>query len=249
MQNRIIEKINIYNLKDKWQKVEIKIELKKVFRRKTGSAWRVCAVRTRPSKSDFRRCAWRCQDAGRFRRWRCPPHGSCGRCAAAARASSPPPAESAAADRGCPRPEVRIRAADWSASSWWPQSPGSAPSPQPPAPWMAFWHWIFPFFLPFPCHAPQHRSPYLRKRLVHTLTFLLYTEDVGLQQSPSLSFTKLFSLPSVRDQIPSHSAWNTVRRAGSLHRAHFVFCVEMCIWICYTRVQNGSAGSFSGLIL
>ena len=38
MQNRIIEKINIYNLKDKWQKVEIKIELKKVFRRKTGSA-------------------------------------------------------------------------------------------------------------------------------------------------------------------------------------------------------------------
>ena len=34
MQNRIIEKINIYNLKDKWQKVEIKIELKKVFRRK-----------------------------------------------------------------------------------------------------------------------------------------------------------------------------------------------------------------------
>ena len=26
MQNRIIEKINIYNLKDKWQKMEIKIK-------------------------------------------------------------------------------------------------------------------------------------------------------------------------------------------------------------------------------
>ena len=34
MQNRIIEKINIYNLKDEWQKMEIEIELKKVFRRK-----------------------------------------------------------------------------------------------------------------------------------------------------------------------------------------------------------------------
>ena len=31
MQNRIIEKINIYNLKDKWQKMEIKIKLKKSF--------------------------------------------------------------------------------------------------------------------------------------------------------------------------------------------------------------------------
>ena len=31
IQNRIIEKINIYNLKDKWQKVKIKIELKKSF--------------------------------------------------------------------------------------------------------------------------------------------------------------------------------------------------------------------------
>ena len=31
MQNRIIEKINIYNLKGKWQKVEIKIKLKKRF--------------------------------------------------------------------------------------------------------------------------------------------------------------------------------------------------------------------------
>ena len=34
MQNRIIEKINIYNLKDKWQKVKIKLNSKKVFRRK-----------------------------------------------------------------------------------------------------------------------------------------------------------------------------------------------------------------------
>ena len=34
MQNRIIEKINIYNLKDKWQKVEIKIEFKKSFQKK-----------------------------------------------------------------------------------------------------------------------------------------------------------------------------------------------------------------------
>ena len=34
MQNRIIEKINIYNLKGKWQKVEIKIELKKSFQKK-----------------------------------------------------------------------------------------------------------------------------------------------------------------------------------------------------------------------
>ena len=34
MQNRIIEKISIYNLKDKWQKVEIKIELKKNFQKK-----------------------------------------------------------------------------------------------------------------------------------------------------------------------------------------------------------------------
>ena len=34
MQNRIIEKINIYNLKDKWEKVEIKIKLKKSFQKK-----------------------------------------------------------------------------------------------------------------------------------------------------------------------------------------------------------------------
>ena len=34
MQNRIIEKINIYNLKDKWQKMEIKIKLKKSFQKK-----------------------------------------------------------------------------------------------------------------------------------------------------------------------------------------------------------------------
>ena len=34
MQNRIIEKINIYNLKDKWQKMEIKIKLKKRFQKK-----------------------------------------------------------------------------------------------------------------------------------------------------------------------------------------------------------------------
>ena len=34
MQNRIIEKINIYNLKDKWQKMKIKIKLKKSFQKK-----------------------------------------------------------------------------------------------------------------------------------------------------------------------------------------------------------------------
>ena len=34
MQNRIIEKINIYNLKDKQEKVEIKIKLKKSFQKK-----------------------------------------------------------------------------------------------------------------------------------------------------------------------------------------------------------------------
>ena len=34
IQNRIIEKINIYNLKDKWEKVEIKIKLKKSFYKK-----------------------------------------------------------------------------------------------------------------------------------------------------------------------------------------------------------------------
>ena len=32
MQNRIIEKINIYNLKDEWEKVEIK--LRKSFQKK-----------------------------------------------------------------------------------------------------------------------------------------------------------------------------------------------------------------------